>query len=427
MYLLYNILLTAVFVLSLPYTLLMLLLNKQNMRERFGWYSMKQLKEIGRQTPIWFHAASMGEVLVIAPLIAEIKRQFPGYPVIVSTITVTGLKRAQELIPNSLFTFILPLDVRFMIKKVVRALSPRSVVIAETEIWPNFIRYARRSRATVIQINGTISRKAFQNYRLVRPLMQAVLSYYDCLLVKSVTDRKRFIGLGTHPSKVQVIGNIKFDFSSILKMESLDSAAARRECFLSSQHLVFIAGCTRPGEEAIILKVLKKISPKFPHLKSIIAPRHLDRLPEVETLLTQEQMSFCRKSRLDQNKLDSADIILLDTMGELSKMYAMADVAFIGGSLFDFGGHNPLEPAIFKVPVIFGPFMENNSLSAQSLLEDGGALQINDEEGLTCALEELLANTEKRKSMGQSAYQVIKENSGIVAKCVKVLTQKNLI
>jgi 3-deoxy-D-manno-octulosonic-acid transferase len=342
-------------------------------------------------------------------------------------MTATGLARARALVPDAACTFILPLDLPFIIKPLVRTLAPRSLIIAETELWPNLLRYAKRYAAHVILINGTISKRSFPRYRLVKTLMREVLLNFDYIFAKSMLDRQRLGALGANRHKMKILGNIKFDFSSILKTESIDPLQVRRTCGLAADTLVFIAGCTRPGEEQALTPIVKELLAVFPSLSVIIAPRHLNRLPEVETILRNAGLTFFRKTRLQPTSFAQDRLMLLDTMGELAQFYAIADVAFIGGSLVDVGGHNPLEPAIFKVPVLFGPYMDNNALSAQSLLDKNGALQATDSVELGTMLRDLLNDREKRRAMGRQAYQVIKENSGIVRKCLDVLAERELI
>jgi 3-deoxy-D-manno-octulosonic-acid transferase len=369
----------------------------------------------------------MGEVLVIAPLIAELRKRAPHQSVVISTMTATGLARARALVPDAACTFILPLDLPFIIKPLVRTLSPRSLIIAETELWPNLLRYAKRYAAHVILINGTISKRSFPRYRLVKTLMREVLLNFDYIFAKSVLDRQRLGALGANRHKMKVLGNIKFDFSSILKTETIDPAQVRRACGLDTNALVFIAGSTRPGEEQALAPVVQELLVAFPALSVIIAPRHLNRLSEVENILRNAGLAFFRKTRLQPASFAHDRLMVLDTMGELAQCYAIADIAFIGGSLVDVGGHNPLEPAIFKVPVLFGPYMDNNALSAQSLLEKDGARQVADGAELGLALHDLLGDRDKRLAMGRQAYQVIKENSGIVRKCLDVLAERELI
>ena len=426
-YLLYNLVLNSAFIASLPYTLLMLLLKKQHMRGRFGLYDSRLLDNLGKKRPVWLHAASMGEVAVLAPVIAEFKKRYPDFPIIVSTVTATGFHRAKDIIPEASFTFILPLDVNCIIKRVIKKLRPRCLIIAETELWPNLIRHCKNYNARVILINGKISARSFKRYRFLKMFIKKVLSYFDLLGVQSPADQEKLVTLGADDRKIAVLGNIKFDFSAIFKYQSVDAATVRQEHYLDAGQPVLVAGCTRPGEEKMVLEVYRDLARQHQDLVCIIAPRHLNRINEIEQILEQMDLPFCRKTKMKPPAGPSRPIIILDTMGELQKIYSMATVAFIGGSLFNFGGHNPLEPALFKVPVVFGPHMDNNRTSASLLKAKGGAIQVRNQPELLSVLADLFEHPDKQKNTGEAAYQVIAENRGIVNRYLSSIDRKQLI
>jgi len=306
----------------------------------------------------------------------------------------------------------------------LRSLNPQALVIVETELWPNLLVVARKLRIRVFLINGRISAKSFPRYRKFKFLFASVLSGVDTFFMQTETDQERIVGIGAPPEKVKILGNTKFDYLS-LKESLIDKDKQHHLNELLSHRQIVVAGSTRRGEEKLILNAFETTRARFQNTLLILAPRHLSRLKEVESLLNRGGWRFLRRSHLERAEGDnSLEVILLDTMGELLTFYSLAKVAFVGGSLVPVGGHDPLEPGAFAVPVLFGPHMENAADSRDLLLKSDGALEVKNGAELADSLVELLSDEDKRRAMGLSAQKVIEENSGTCSKIVEILKAK---
>jgi len=283
----------------------------------------------------------------------------------------------------------------------------------ETELWPNLIGEAKKRGCIIAMINGRVSHRSFKRYLAVRSLFKQTLSCFDLLCVQSEEHKERLIQLGASPDKIRVTGNLKFDrLLYVSKTSSKDQL--KRKLGIADKYLVIIGGSIRSGEELILLRVFAKLKSEKDDLLFILAPRHLDKLNEVERILSGMKLSFVRRSRLDGNiRSDQPDVILLDTMGELSGLYALADVAFVGGSLVPVGGHNLLEPAIYGVPVVFGPYTDHFKEEAKILTKSGGGIQVNNEDELILKLSCLIEDKEKRLKLGECAKAAIGKETGV--------------
>jgi 3-deoxy-D-manno-octulosonic-acid transferase len=280
------------------------------------------------------------------------------------------------------------------------------LLIAETELWPNLLRIAHQNDCPVVIANGRISDKSFPKYKKIAFFLKTILENISLFCAQTELDAKRIIELGLSRETVKICGNCKFDFPL-----PGDGKRELREKFkLANEDWIVVAGSTRPGEEEVILNAYQQIRDKFANnLRLILAPRHLNRLEEVIGLIEQFELSYQQRSHMDTEF--TKDVYLLDTMGELSKIYGAADIAVVGGTLFPFGGHNPLEPAMYGVPVVFGKYISNARESYMALQESGGGMQIFRNE-LADVLTMLLSHPERLKTMGEQAKSVILSNRG---------------
>ncbi len=356
MYWVYSALLALGLLVSLPYWLLQVV--------RHGKYRAGLGERLGRVPPrlgespqpaIWVHAVSVGEVLAVAGLIAELRRRFPKHRVVVSTTTDTGQELARSRFGES-SVFYFPLDFAFAIRPYLRRLRPALVVIAETEFWPTFLRLAHNSGARVAVVNARISDRSLSGYRRWRFLLTTVLKNVDVFLTQTEEDRRRLATIGAAAERVQVGGNLKFDapLPEILPIVSrlrgsFDQAGAAP---------VIVCGSTVEGEEELLLQAFRTVLAGHPRAVMVLAPRRPERFSEVAQLLERSAVPFCRRSEWNGGAL-AGGVLLLDSIGELASMYAVGDLAFIGGSLVPSGGHNILEPALHGVPVLVGPHTEN--------------------------------------------------------------------
>jgi 3-deoxy-D-manno-octulosonic-acid transferase len=370
---------------------------------------------------IWVHAVSVGEVKAVEKLLECLKRQFPGKPLVVSTATPAGqeLIRARKDIVDHTFYF--PIDLPFCVRRSLDRVSPQIVIIAETEIWPNFLRACRKKQIAVVMINGRISDKSFARYRIVRKWLGRVFADYTIIGMQSDTDRRRIEAIGADPSKVTVFGNLKYDVVSTSR--PVEPLLAR---VLQCWQQLWIAASTMPGEEELVLDSFVELRKNHGGLKMVIAPRHADRFDAVEAILKQRGLRFIRRSRLNQfsdGDMIAVDpcVLLLDTIGELAAVFQYATVVFMGGSLVSKGGHNILEPARFEKPIVYGPHMENFRDISRLFLEANAAVQIDGHAQLAPAIGNILSNSLLASTLGRNARGVIEQNTGATERVLRVL------
>ncbi|MBM4308159.1 MAG: 3-deoxy-D-manno-octulosonic acid transferase [Deltaproteobacteria bacterium] len=414
---LYNIVLTIFLIFHIPYLLLQTLFRKQPkklMKERLG-----SLPDLSPKNPIWVHAASVGEVLCSIPLLKRIKKEIPDCEVVLTTMTSTGNETARKLIPEANWILFFPIDHPLIIRRAIRNIRPRLLLIAETELWPNLLRFCGRKKIPVVLFNGRISEKSFRGYLFLKSFFKRCLNNISFFLMQTEEDRNRILEIGAPQDRAEVTGNIKFDqfFPSIDLKATVELSVSLG---LQGKEPILIAGSTHQGEEEIFIQLFKNLRTTHPHLVLILAPRHLDRLEEVEKILRSEGLSWRRRSSLPiQGRDETFGVILLDTMGELMKIYSLGTIVFIGGSLVSIGGHNPLEPLFYKKCVLFGPYMFNFLEISRHLLTEGGALLVNDREALSSKIDQLLKDERARNEIGENGYRFIQKHRGATERIFK--------
>jgi 3-deoxy-D-manno-octulosonic-acid transferase len=429
MYTLYNLLLNLAFIIAFPYLFLRAAWGKHGVLERMGRLSGQKIEKLRGQKVIWFHAASVGEVKALSVIIPQVRRNHPEYELVISTLTKTGQADAEKTLKGKGMVFFVPVDLKRFVRRTIRRIKPLALILVETELWPNLIREAKKSGCLVGLVNGRISERSLRRYRIVRSLFAETLGYLDLLCVQSEEYKQRMLLLGAVESRIVITGNLKFD-RLLLGDGSRDVSQIRKSLHIRSDQRVMVAGSTREGEEQILLPVFKRLKQQYPNLIFVLAPRHLNRLSQIEGILSVHGLNFVRRTQLDESAskhaegaspLNHKSLILLDTMGELSKIYCLADVAFVGGSLVPVGGHNLLEPAICGVPVLFGPRVDNFKEEAKILMESGGGIQVDNQEGLQRELTNLLSDDEKRKRLGQKAREAIERKTGVAKKTTDLI------
>lgn len=344
---------------------------------------------------VWLHAVSVGEVMALGQLVEKIRNQMSAHPVVISVTTKAGYEVARKNFSQSAAVIYSPLDLSFIVNRFFRLIRPKVLVIVETELWPNLITAAKNNKVPVILINGRISPRSFGRYRFAKFFLMPTLEKIDLFCMQSEIDKERVIAIGAPAERVKVTGNMKFDI-----VEHQSTIAPERQL----EGIRLVAGSTHKGEEEILISVYKELTKEFKNLKLLIAPRHINRIPEIKKLTK-----------------DVPGIFLIDTVGHLKDYYAIADIVFIGGSLVPHGGQNPLEAAYFSKPVIFGPFMFNFTDISQALLKKGAAIQIEDAKGLKAAVEDLINSPARRNEMGIAAKLIIKENKGASARNAELI------
>lgn len=364
------------------------------------------------QSPaIWVHAVSVGEVMAAQPLIRELAAQHPRDTVVLSTVTPAGFEVATKALGERGVVIYGPLDMRWTVRRAMRAIRPRVLVLVESELWPVMVALASEQGVPVVVVNGRISERAFRRYRLVRPWLAGMLSQVAGFFMQSDVDAERIRAMGAPADRVRVMGNLKWDAGLLNLPQAAELSALASRLGLAPGTDVMVAGSTHRGEEAAVVEAWQSARRDGRPLRLIIAPRHRERVDEVEQLLRSRGVRVARMSASDAAGPWEAAIV--DTMGELPRYYALATLVFVGGSLIPHGGQNPLEPASLARPVVFGPFMENFSAIAQALLDAQAARQVRTGEELVRVFAELLAAPVEAQAMGARAQALVRQVQGV--------------
>ncbi|MEW5768710.1 MAG: 3-deoxy-D-manno-octulosonic acid transferase [bacterium] len=386
--------------------------------QRLGYFPFSPQQE-GIKGSIWVHAVSGGEVAAAVPIIQELKKTLPDQGILLSTSTEAGLTMSKKISAEIEAVFYFPLDLPWIIKRVLNNLNPRAIIILETEIWPNLVWKAARRNIPVIMINGCIQDKNLPAYRRFSLFFKDVLRSYALCCMQTKEDGERLKSIGAEEGKVVITGNTKFDQPAPLTQDT-DPALLKikEEWELSETGKIIVAGSTHPGEEEIIFDAFQQI--QRPEVRLITAPRHLKRIKEVEDLLKKRGRRYCLRSRGTDPE---AEVMVLDTYGELAGVYGLADLVFVGGSLVPIGGHNPIEPALLGKPILFGPYMENFRDIRRILLAKKAAIEVSDGDQLTEKLVRLLNYPAEAASLGQAALEVIEENRGAARRDAELIAR----
>src|SRR5579863_9745369 len=418
MYWIYSALLAAAMLLTLPYWLLQRMRHgkyRAGLGERLGRIPRRLVDQPARPT-IWIHAVSVGEVLAISGLAAELTKRFSQHRVVVSTTTDTGQKLARTRFGEE-NVFYFPLDFAFAILPYLRLLQPRLVVIAETEFWPNFLRLAHASGARIAVVNARISDRSWPGYRRFRRILVKVLPQIDLFLAQTGEDAIRLKDIGAPAERVQVIGNLKFDVPAPPAPPIV--ASLRSTLQNTNASPVIVAGSTVDDEERLLLRAFANVLASHPRAVMILAPRHPERFGEVAELLEQLGVRFWRRSLWSGDPIVGG-VLLIDTIGELAALYALADVAFVGGSLVPRGGHNIIEPARHGVPIVVGNHTENFR-NIMALFQSRDAVRVVGPAELPLVFMELVSNPGERAALGRRAAETLQSQMGATERTVQAL------
>lgn len=421
MYILYSLVLAVALLISLPWWMVQVLrLGKYRagLKERLGVVPARVRAHAGASgaSSIWIHAVSVGEVLAVSPLVADLERASPTRRIFISTTTATGQKLARERFgPNRVF--FMPLDFGFALRPYLKVLRPGLLILAETEFWPNLLHLSRKKRALVAIVNARISDRSFPRYRMFRWFFSQVLAEVDLFLTQTEDDARRLKEIGAARERVQVIGNLKFDVRSA----SGTRLAEELRRVLGKDPLVVVCGSTTDGEEELLLQAFQEILAQFPAARMVIAPRHPERFDKVAGLIASLDLAMVRRSAWAGGPLPAKCVFLLDSLGELASVYALADVAFVGGSLLPgVGGHNILEPAQRAVPIVVGP-NTFNFREIVRIFERAGAVTVVTAGSLSRELRHLLGDREERRRLGQLAHELFLQNTGATERTLQAL------
>jgi len=363
-----------------------------------------------REPRCWIHAVSVGEAATAVPLVEAITRRWPQLGIVMTTVTPTGARIVADRLAGRAVHRYFPIDLPGPVRRALDAVNPRFFLCMETELWPNLLRALAARGVPSMIANGRISDRSFRRYRLVRFFTARMLAHVRVLAMQSEEDARRIIALGARPERVVVTGNIKSD---LIPPEGGGEALWQRLLGLDDGEPVWVAGSTHRGEEAIVLDVYLRLRARVPNLALVLAPRHPERVAEVERLVRERGLQPVRRSGLPKSQARGA-VIIVDTVGELAQIYRVASVVFVGGSLAPTGGHNMLEPALLRKPVLFGPHTTNFRESAELLLEAGGALLVRDGAELDAHMGALLVDAERRRLMGEAAFKAVAGRRGAI-------------
>lgn len=375
---------------------------RRRWRERFGWVA-----PVSGGVRFWVHSVSVGETIAAAPLVEALLARHPGESILVTTMTPTGSDQVRALFGDRVLHVYAPYDLPGAIARFLRRTRPQELVVMETELWPNLIHACSARRIPVVLANARLSERSAQGYRRVAWLSRPMLRSLNWIAAQGEADANRFIALGARPESVSICGSIKFDFS--LPDDLRESARQLRQQ-LGEQRPVWIAASTHEGEDAILLEAHRLLREQYPQAVLILVPRHPERFGGVAELVQASGFALSRRSA--GAPASGCQVLLGDTMGELRMMYGAADVAFVGGSLVERGGHNPLEPAAWGLPTLMGPHVFNFADICQRLVEVNGLCYVGSAEVLAQRLRNFFEDPAHRHAVGQQALDFLASNRG---------------
>ena len=429
MFILYSIVFTIGFIILLPRFLSDKFRNgkyTEGFEQRLG-----NLPEfIADNRPIiWLHCVSVGETNAARPIVKKILQEFPNYRLVVSTTTKTGQDLAQKIFAEHAdLIFYFPFDWKFSVRRALQVVKPNIVLMMETELWFNFLREAGKQGARIFIINGRLSEKSFKRYSMIRKMMIRVFHYVTLALMQDDENAGHISGLGIRSSRVKITGNIKFD-QIVEESENVLTKEFKRRFAVSEDAPLIVAASTHAPEETIIIKAFKEVwknsEGKLPRL--LIAPRHPERFKEVAELIIKSGFDWTTRSEEESDRDKSAEVILLDSVGELRAVFPLAEIVFVGGSLIPHGGQNILEPAIEKKAIVTGFYTINFAEIVREFTARDALIQLpelNENEAvaqLAAVFSALLQNAERRRELGENAFSIVEENRGATEKTLEFL------
>jgi 3-deoxy-D-manno-octulosonic-acid transferase len=416
MYVIYSLAMLLVFLAASPYFLYQAIRHGKyagSLPERLGLLPVSL--NLDREPSIWIQAVSVGEALTARAIAADLKARYPHLRLFVSTTTMTGQQVARQNFPMADGVFYFPIDLGPIARRVLGIVRPQLFVMMETELWPNMLRECRARGVKTVVINGRISTRSFPRYRLIRPLFRRVLTLVDRFCVQGEQTAGRLADLGAPPERITITGSLKFD---ALQAPGRAPAAGRgaervlRFFAVAEGRAIIVAGSTMPGEHEIVLRAFERIRTLARNPLLVLAPRRPEHFADADALARHLGFRTVRRSELAIDEEVKADVVILDTIGELARIYQAATAVFVGGSLVPIGGHNILEPAVYGKPVVFGPHMQNFAEIAETFLAGGAAIQVQSGRELEDALIRLLSDPAERSRLGEAARGIVEANRG---------------
>lgn len=430
---LYNLLFAVVYVALLPGFAVRMKRRggyRARMGDRFGRYPADVAERLRRlDGAVWIHAVSVGEVYVAGQVVRSLRAVLPGVRFVFSTTSSTGWKEAEKQIGAEDVLIYNPLDFPLCVKRALAAVRPAALILTESEIWPNLIRLCRRRGVPVFLVNARVSDRSAPGYRRLRFWFGPVLRMFTVIMTQSETDKRRLAAAGADPAAVDVTGSFKFDVACRQdeKEKTVGDFLARYGCGPGS--VMLLGGSTWPGEDAVLIRIYKRLQPRYPALRLVIVPRHFEKADAVQAEIEKAGFACVRKSRearaggQENSALPTAGkaVILGDTTGELMGFYGHAQIVFVGKSLCEHGAQNMIEPCLCGAATLVGPYTENFRPVMSDLLEAGALIQVPDEDALAREIERLLADDAARKALGLRAAAAVMRRKGVVARCADTL------
>lgn len=412
---------SLLFRLALPFILLRLWWQGRTSPETWAhWEQRLGFVARSKEPVIWVHAVSVGETIAAAPLVTALLRRNPEIPILMTAMTATGAQRAKAMFGDRVRYAFSPYDTPGSVKRFVDRVNPRALVIMETELWPNMIAFTRSRNVPICLVNARLSSRSARGYQRVHSLVQPLLKSISWIAAQAGEDARRFLSIGARPQTVTVTGSIKFDVAITPGLR--EAASQLRECMGGPDRPVWIAASTHEGEDEQILGAHLKVLQAVPEALLIIVPRHPERFDDVAALIRERKLSLTRRSA--QKPTPDIQVYLGDTMGELLMLYGASDLAFVGGSLIERGGHNPLEPAAWALPVLSGPHIFNFE-NIYARLDDGRALYITDTSAkLAECVVQLIREPSLADEVGLSALAVVDANRGALDRVVEGIVKR---
>lgn len=372
-------------------------------------------------TAVWIHALSVGEVLSAEPLVKAMARQHGADNLVFTASTHTGIETARRVIaPHVRLIRHFPYDTLLSVNRALAVIRPQKVVIVETDLWPNFLCLLQRRRIPVYLVNARLSGRSYRGYKRIDFLMVPLLSIFQRICVQAERDRFRFLNLGLPDGRVVIAGNMKFDQAPV-DVPPLEYEQLKTVLGLRAGKPVWVAGSTHPREEKIIGKAFKRLCADGVAVDLIVVPRNPDRAGDVCEVFRHLGMSAMTLTQLETQNRSPAAVVVIDRLGILRTLYALADIAFVGGSLVEAGGHNPLEPASVAKPILFGPYTDDFDWISRTLEKSGGAKRVADDRDLSDIIRELLSSDKQKHEMGQRAFAVFNRHQGAVARTMAIM------
>ncbi len=392
---------------------------RRHFEQRFGIYGKNTTTRLAGNRRFWIHAVSVGELFVAFRLIETYRIKNPQTLFVLSTTTSTGHALAKKKLDPRDVLIYFPLDIPLVMNRALRVIHPLKIILIECEFWPNMIRIAHKRGIPLALINGRISDSSFRGYMMLRVLTRRILRMIDPLCMQSHQDAKRILAMGARPKTIRVLGSAKYDLPPPTAHSATSAQAVLQKIGVPDHARILLGGSTWPGEEKALCTIYKNLKTENPDLFLVLVPRHAERRDEIKKMLDKQSLSFILRSKLSDSIGGTIDVLIVDTTGELMNFYAASHLVFVGKSLCEHGGQNPIEPALFGKAIVVGPNMENFSSVMNDFLSANAIRQVADFQALEKTIRDLLADDSVRERLGEAAHSVIENHRGVMSEMIQ--------